>query len=212
MVKDMKSFEIHELGFSNFQRLGPEVIRSLPSEPGVYVLRSAEKRMIGRLRGESDIFYLGSSLKSIRGRVKFYFKPGPTQWTSIRINSLLERYPVEIAFKPSSNPREEEYQLLLKYFQEHDELPPFNFSGGLKPGKRDAKKEVSPRNKEKNEQRIIAAIRGDQGYCDDCLSLKSNVRPRQQVNLILRRRTDILRMRERCPGCGKIKIINKLKT
>ena len=209
----MKSFEIQKLGFSSFQKLSPEVINNLPAEPGVYVLRSAEKRMVGRLKGESDVLYVGSSLKSIRGRLRFYFKPGPTQWTSIRINSLLKRYPVEIAYKFSSVPRDEESRILLKYFEEHDELPPFNFSGGLKQRYLDGKKKGSLKKKVTNEQKILAIIRKDnKDYCDDCLSLRSNVKPRQTVNRILRGRNDITRIREKCAGCGRIKIVNKLKT
>jgi len=207
----MKSTDVQKLGFSSFQKLGPDMTNNIPAEPGVYVFRAADKRMIGRLKGKSDILYIGCSLKSIRRRLGFYFKPGPTQWTNIRINSLLNRYPVEIAYKISSAPKYEESKILLKYFEEHDELPPFNFSGGLKQRYSNDKK-FPLKKKMTNEEKILSIIRQeDKGYCDDCLSLKSKVKPRQQVNQILRRRNDIVRVRAKCAGCGRIKIVNKLK-
>ncbi len=49
------------------------------------------------------------------------------------------------------------------------------------------------------------------GLCDDCLSERSGVRPRQQVNQRARELENegrIVRQRRSCPSCGRHKIVN----
>jgi hypothetical protein len=65
-------------------------------------------------------------------RLRGYFNPGSSQHTNIRINKLLSGMQVEIATIPHSNPRQFENSLLEQYYADHQELPPFNRSGGLK--------------------------------------------------------------------------------
>jgi hypothetical protein len=53
----------------------------------------------------------------------------------------------------------------------------------------------------------------ERGMCDDCLSERLHITPRQQVNAICRRlQSDglILRSREVCPTCSRIKLMNLL--
>jgi len=50
-------------------------------------------------------------------------------------------------------------------------------------------------------------------WCDDCLSAKTGITPRQQINQIgskLRKNGLIFRDRGRCAGCRKIKIVSSL--
>ena len=104
----------------------------LPKKCGVYVFRYYCS--FRRLRGKSDILYIGSSIGEMGLRVRFrsYAKPGVTQETSKRINRLLKRYPkTQIAFvtKGKKDWRKFESSLLEIYASDHDELPPWNRKG-----------------------------------------------------------------------------------
>jgi len=67
----------------------------------------------------------------------------------------------------------------------------------------------------RNEDKLLGFLEteGNTGYCDDCLSLKLGITPRQQVNQICRRlqsKGKILREKGTCTICGKHKILNFL--
>jgi hypothetical protein len=69
---------------ANFTRIDErEVLAALPTDPGVYAILLAESQH--RRRGESDISYIGRAVNQngLRGRVRQYFHPGPTQSTNI---------------------------------------------------------------------------------------------------------------------------------
>lgn len=95
---------------------------------GVYIIRQAGGKPVGRLQGTSDILYIGSSTckGGLRQRLSHYFHPGPTQWTNLRINSYLSKFDMEIAWFPTNQPLNLEHELLSRYLNDHDELPPFN--------------------------------------------------------------------------------------
>jgi len=100
-----------------------------PSQPGLYVFR--HKNQFGRLKGETDILYIGSCKSTLRQRLKFYIKPGPTQFTSQRLHQFLnmeDYHNVEIAWSihPEDSVRRIENELLDLFVQEHHELPPWN--------------------------------------------------------------------------------------
>ncbi len=99
-----------------------------PEDNGVYVLRQAGGKLFGRLKGASDILYIGSSIcqGGLKQRLSHYFHPGPTQWTNLRINSFLSKYKMEIAWFVCDEPVNLEHSLLKRYLDDHDELPPFN--------------------------------------------------------------------------------------
>jgi hypothetical protein len=128
--------DLQELGFIEWLPFTlveqSRLIGELPQSDGVYVIRSS--RSFGRYRGESDIVYVGSSANAtggLKGRVKFFFRPGPSQYTSLRIKALLDRAEeLEISFRicPAMEARSLEKEILKQYVDEHWELPPYNRS------------------------------------------------------------------------------------
>jgi hypothetical protein len=61
-------------------------------------------------------------------------------------------------------------------------------------------------------QLVLNLVFESLGLCDDCLSEKSGIRPRQQVNQLCRkleRSRELIRTQSSCAACGKIKTINK---
>ena len=129
----MNSKELDICGgkFSSCYPLDEKIIRHVPKHPGVYVIRNSQGRCFGRLKGKSDILYIGSTQakNGLRQRLQQYLHPGPTQWTNRRINQLVEKYQMEVSWSLSSEPRNFEHQLLKKYLNDHDELPPLNHAG-----------------------------------------------------------------------------------
>ncbi len=105
----------------------------VPQLPGTYILRLAGAKCIGRLKGVSDILYIGSTV-NLRRRIYQIVHPGPTQWTNKRISKLMQKYQIEIAWcgklPHSLDPGEFEKRLLKDYQQDHDELPPLNAALG----------------------------------------------------------------------------------
>ncbi len=137
----MNSADLLGRGFQTWKpfRLSQEssLLAGLPNEPGVYVLRSP--RPFGRYRGSSDIVYIGSTAdsKGMKHRIRFYFHPGPTQETNMRIRGKLDLVDdLEIGWKSTADPelaRCLEGDLLADYERDHLELPPFNRQTGRKP-------------------------------------------------------------------------------
>ena len=130
----MDSNSIISYGFINWYIFSlnnqQSLINGLPTTSGVYIIRHGNGSF-GRLRGYSDILYIGKTDQKggIKTRIKSYFKPGPTQWTNQRIYSfLLNLTHMEISYIYINNPRQLEVQLKQDYLNDHDELPPFNRS------------------------------------------------------------------------------------
>ncbi len=101
-------------------------ITAVPTKPGVYIIRMKNGVQFGRLRGRSDIIYIGSTEKGLRGRLRQYLKPDRTQATHQRVNQLMKRYIFEVAWSEDENPKIQEHNLLLQYAGDHNELPPMN--------------------------------------------------------------------------------------
>jgi len=130
----MNSLDLEREGLAEWQRFAKpderSLISSLPKSPGIYVIRYAQP--LGRLLGQSDIFYIGSAVNvnGIKGRIRQYFHPGPTQSTNKRILALLDTMDnLEISFLECSSgleAKELERQLLIRYEKDHSELPPLN--------------------------------------------------------------------------------------
>jgi len=110
---------------SEWRALSKEVLTIAPREGGIYIIRMAQGRVFGRLRGSSDILYIGSA-KRLRRRLRGYFYPGPTQWTNKRVHAMMSKHPMEIAWCITEDYAEAERELLRLYLDQHDELPPFN--------------------------------------------------------------------------------------
>lgn len=66
-----------------------ELLTSLPTSPGVYVILLPQPEQ--RRQGASDIGYIGRAVNpnGLRGRVRQYFHPGPTQSTNIAMRRRL---------------------------------------------------------------------------------------------------------------------------
>lgn len=127
----MNSAQLGQKGFSLWYPFNEQSIKNAPKRWGAYVIRTTGGKSFGRLRGKSDILYIGST-KNKRGlnqRLTQFLNPGPTQWTSQRINKFIKKYPVEVAWRISDEPRNLESELLQQYFKEHEELPPLNRAG-----------------------------------------------------------------------------------
>jgi excinuclease UvrABC nuclease subunit len=112
----------------SWHRFDKENIKNAPRQKGIYVIRTASGIPFGRLHGESDIIYIGctTSKGGLRQRLLQYFSPSSTQWTNLRINSMLKKYKMEIAWSTCEDSLNFEHNLLEQYSNDHDELPPCN--------------------------------------------------------------------------------------
>ncbi len=125
----MDSHTLHPYGFKKWYKLTD--IRSgkivPPSKPGVYVLRL--EHSFGRLKGESDILYIGST-DNIQHRIIENYLGGRGGKTTQRIYYYIFRRKylesIEISWVISNCPKQLEKELLKKYEEEHHELPPWN--------------------------------------------------------------------------------------
>jgi len=114
--------------FSKWHPLQQSSLVAVPKKWGTYIFRKSGGGQIGRLNGSSDILYIGST-KNRRGlnqRMRQYLHPGPTQLTSLRINKFMKETPLEVAWCITDEPENMEHELLKRYSQEHNELPPLN--------------------------------------------------------------------------------------
>lgn len=111
--------------FSSWYPLDNDCIMDAPQKSGIYVIRMSGGKCFGRLQGETDIVYIGST-KQLKRRFYQFLHPGPTQWTNQRINQLLKKYSFEIAWLENDNPKIPEHNLLRQFLAEHDEFPPLN--------------------------------------------------------------------------------------
>lgn len=94
-----------------------------PRRPGVYVFRLTN-RSFGRLRGSSDVLYIGATTKS-KGGLQQRLND-PRDWLS---RVLSEVGPVEVGWIELKSPweaRVKEAEVLKRYLHDHVELPPFN--------------------------------------------------------------------------------------
>lgn len=130
----MISGSLKKYGFRNWYKFTidkeKDILNILPYDKGVYVIKN--KIIFGRFRGKSGILYIGSSIDALNSRIRFYFKPGPSQETSKRINELMKKTKgLKISFIVSTNDKEIrklEKELRRNYEIDHGELPPWNRS------------------------------------------------------------------------------------
>ena len=114
-----------------------EVLGKVTKDKGVYFIRMKGGVTFHRLRGDSDIVYIGKATNQngFKGRFASYIHPGPTQHTNQKINAFAKKYELEVGFLPnrivgnnniiiSSEILESTY--LEGYESQHDELPPLN--------------------------------------------------------------------------------------
>ena len=128
---DSTQLSLGRTGFSRWYLFNEKVVQNAPKQRGVYVFRKAGSKRFGRLQGQSDVMYIGSTEAKggLKQRLGQYLHPGPTQWTNKRIKKISKKHQMEIAWCPCDEPGNLEHQLLQKYLKEHDELPPLNHAG-----------------------------------------------------------------------------------
>ena len=127
---DSGNLSQQQKGISTWQPFSQQSIQKAPRQSGVYIIRMGDGQCFGRLKGASDILYIGSSKAKggLRQRLMHYFHPGPTQFTNIRINEFMKRYQTEIAWLMADEPVSLEHDLLRQYLKDHDEFPPLNLA------------------------------------------------------------------------------------
>jgi len=108
-----------------------DLLRSLPTALGVYVILFQSPQ--ARRRGESDIAYIGRAVNQngLRGRVRQYYHPGPTQTTNIAMNMRIcePDCALRLGFVSRTDvasAKRLESDLLIEFEEAHGELPPYN--------------------------------------------------------------------------------------
>jgi hypothetical protein len=99
-----------------------------PSSVGVYVLRRITGSAICRVRGTSEILYVGSG--NIQNRLRAHYNP---DWGSFKdsgwlISLVANGAPLEVIWQemPAEDARLVEGEILQGYLLDHRELPPAN--------------------------------------------------------------------------------------
>lgn len=125
----MDSNQLVKFSFNTWYPFNKTSIYNAPRKTGTYVIRIKNGKPFGRLKGCSDIIYIGKTeeKKGVYNRLLAYFrKPGRTNLTNIRIIELAKRYEFEVSWVISEKPSDLEMRLFNKYEEDHDELPPAN--------------------------------------------------------------------------------------
>ncbi|MDA8054347.1 MAG: GIY-YIG nuclease family protein [Thermoplasmatales archaeon] len=104
--------------------------KSAPENAGVYFLRLRMGRSFSRIKGETDIVYIGSS-GNLKKRLRQYAHPGRSQWTNLKVNWFVKNYGHDSEFywreyKNKDESETEEWKLLRNYEKDHHEKPPLN--------------------------------------------------------------------------------------
>jgi hypothetical protein len=131
----MKSSELNNL--REWKKWNQDIVWDAPLGPGIYVFRLANGKTIQRLKGDSDILYIGSSTK-LRNRFKGHLKV-----VSVERNTAYRLQRVEreighlgVSWESHDNAdkaKDVERLLLTEYEADHIEFPPLN---RIEPGKR----------------------------------------------------------------------------
>jgi hypothetical protein len=130
----MQSSDLAGRGFTNWRPFAldteKDLLSQLPTCYGVYSIRFP--RAESRLRGESDVAYIGKATNrnGLRGRIRQYFHPGWLQSTNLAMKDrLVRRIALECACVGTDdvdNAMDLESELLLSFEAEHGERPPYN--------------------------------------------------------------------------------------
>jgi len=129
----MDSRELNKYGIKFWCKLSYDLNnlkQKIPAKPGVYVFKL--NRCLEKLKGKSDILYIGSS-KNLRERIIYNYLKGNGGQTTMRIhNYLIKRNYinfVEVGWKITKNYKNLEKRLRDKFDKDHDQLPPWNRQG-----------------------------------------------------------------------------------
>ena len=116
-------------GFGEWHEWPRVAIRNAPLKCGIYAFRIAGGKCFQRLKGESDLAYIGATPKNTIHNRLIHHKSSclDKQYLLARIQSHLGV--LEVAWKECANPKDAETQeciLLTNYSLDHIELPPAN--------------------------------------------------------------------------------------
>lgn len=122
----MKSTDPILSDFSSWQALNEQTIAAAPVAKAVYLLRKPGGEKIRRLKGESDVLFIGSTKQPLRRRLAEYTRAKEDEGHDYYVKEMAKRYRAEISWRIHDDPRGSETYLLGKYLEDHDELPPLN--------------------------------------------------------------------------------------
>lgn len=161
-------------GFSTWTDWTSGTVEQAPMKPGVYAFRFAHAEQIRRLKGESDIVYIGATRKgraTLRDRLKRHLRPRKDmKGTGVRLLRVVtEAGSLEIAWREFQNHYDaqwKERELLAQFADDHIELPPLNRQEtgkevsdavrGLRASKPDKRAKIFARVEEIKRQKIEA--------------------------------------------------------
>jgi len=135
LLPSMNSHELRNLG--QWKTWTRNTVREAPLSPGIYVFRLAEAKTIQRLKGASDILYIGCSTR-LRDRLKEHLKvmdvERNTAYRLQRVEQEIGRLEVSWESYDSADKAKDAERLLLAIYEaDHIEFPPLN---RLEPGRR----------------------------------------------------------------------------
>ena len=118
---------MHEFHWSEWYPLSLRDV-DIPDEPGIYEIRTDYE--LDRLRGSSRVVYVGSTVKSLKGRLVQQRIKEPKE-NLTRTEKLLRKagHALEFRFATATDgetAKRMEAQRLMDYEREHWELPPGN--------------------------------------------------------------------------------------
>lgn len=99
---------------------------------------------------------------------------------------MLKTYDAEVSWVQNDEPKALETEFIKIYFEEHDELPPFNAQSGVSNRVIQVQRTLNPIKSPINTDKVLESIaKSPDGQCDDCLSSRAGVKPRQTVGLTI---------------------------
>lgn len=107
------------------------ILGGLPIASGVYAIVLSANKVCRR--GSSDIGYISRAINQggLRGRIRQYFHPGPTQTTNIIMKERLSDSTLSLRLgyiitAAKAEAKRLESDLLLEFETQHGQLPPYN--------------------------------------------------------------------------------------
>jgi hypothetical protein len=120
------------IDFAGWRKWCRAAAEEAPQKPGAYIFRLAAGESFGRLKGKSDLVYIGSTTKrTIRDRLRDHLSAKKIErnvgYRLARVRK--EVGPLEVswrAFDTHGGAKHEERALLGSYERDHIEFPPLN--------------------------------------------------------------------------------------
>jgi len=121
-------------GFSPWADWSLGTVQLAPTKPGVYVFRLPQTKALSRLKGESDIIYIGATKKgsrTLRDRLRDHLRSRDDKKDlGCRLERVIKEVgPLQISWRQCethTDAIELERKLLAEYTDGHIEFPPLN--------------------------------------------------------------------------------------